>query len=218
MWSGAVPHSAVSITTYVHPNDRTDIFRIIFRALQGLGGGATFAMCTVISVVVVPLEKYASLVAFISVVYAISLMVGPILGGVISEHEWRWLFLLNVPAAAPVVAIIFWCVPRGFPYHNKPKAFKQLLSKVTIKKVDFVGGALLLLATLSLTAAVEEAGLSHGWRSAFVVALLVVSGVLWILILFWERHITQKSNASGFIEPVFPWRFAESRIFMGMLL
>ena len=176
-------------------------------------------MCTVICMDVVPKKTYTNLVAFISVVYAISLVIGPILGGVISMNTtWRWIFLLNVPAAFPAVIMIYLCVPRGFPYHNNPKSLKQLMSKATMKRVDFLGSAFLLLATLSLVAAVEEAGLSHGWRSAFVITLLVVSGVLWTAFLLWERYITQRDNLPGAIEPVFPWRFVQNRVWMGMLM
>jgi MFS family permease len=193
--------------------------RIIFRAFQGLGGGGCFAMCTIICMDLVPKQKYTNLVAFISIVYAISLIIGPIVGGAISKGTtWRWVFLLNVPLALPAVLIIYFCVPRGFPYHNKPKSFKQLTSKATMKRVDFLGSALLLLATLSLVAAVEEAGLLLGWRSAFVITLLVLSGVLWILFFLWERHITLDHDIPGATEPVFPWRFTKNRVWLGMLL
>lgn len=195
------------------------MYRIVFRAFQGLGGGGCFAICTVICLDLVPEKTYTTLLTFISVVYAISLIVGPILGGTITMRTtWRWIFLLNVPAALPAVVIIAFAVPQGFPYHNQPKSLKQLVSKANLRRVDFIGSTLLLLATMSLVAAVEEAGLSHGWHSAFVIALLVVSGILWITFLAWERYITQKKWAPGAMEPVFPWRFVQNRVWMGMVM
>ncbi|KAF1974063.1 MFS general substrate transporter [Bimuria novae-zelandiae CBS 107.79] len=192
---------------------------IIFRAFQGLGGGGCFAICTVICLDLVPKRSYTTLITFISVVYAISLIIGPILGGTITMRTtWRWIFLLNVPAAFPAVVIVFFAVPRGFPYHDNPTSLKELMSKATLQRVDFLGSALLLLATLSLVAGVEEAGLSHGWHSAFVIAMLVVSGILWIAFLFWERYITQRDEVPGAIEPVFPWRFMQNRVWMGMII
>lgn len=166
----------------------------------------------------VPKKTYTTLITFISIVYAISLIIGPILGGAISMGTtWRWIFLLNLPIALPAVVIVAFAVPRGFPYHHNPKSLKELLSRATMKRVDFLGSALLLLATLSLVAAVEEAGLSHGWHSAFVIAMLVVSGVLWIAFFFWERYITKKDDLPGAVEPVFPWRFVQNRVWMGMI-
>lgn len=167
----------------------------------------------------VPKERYATLIAFISSIYAISLITGPIIGGAIPMHTmWRWIFLLNVPVAAPALAIIVFVVPRGFPYHDNPKSFKTLMSKANLKRVDFLGGTLLLLATLSLVAGVEEAGLSHSWDSAFVIAMLVVSGVFWIIFMLWERYITKRDSVPGAVEPVFPWRFVQNRVWMGMIM
>lgn len=176
-------------------------------------------MCSIICMDIVSKKTYASLVAFISIIYSISLVIGPILGGVITKRaSWRWVFLINVPIAFPAILIVFWYVPRGFPYHNKPRSLKQLISRATMKRVDLLGSTLLLLATLSLVAAVEEAGTSHGWRSAFVITLLVLSAVLWIFFLLWERYITRKEDMVGAVEPIFPWRFIKNRIWLGMIL
>ena len=74
---------------------------------------------------------------------------------------------------------------------------------------------MLLVATLFLVAALEEAGNRFEWRSAFVIVLLTVSGTTWIAFLVWERKVTLSRDSQ---EPVFPWRFIQSRIWMGMLL
>ncbi|ROV86862.1 hypothetical protein VMCG_10813 [Cytospora schulzeri] len=69
---------------------------IIFRAFQGLGGSGDFALCSVIILDLVPSHKYAEYSSNISIVYAISLCVGPIIGGAIIENStWRWIFLLK---------------------------------------------------------------------------------------------------------------------------
>ncbi|KAI3394960.1 hypothetical protein diail_2018 [Diaporthe ilicicola] len=69
---------------------------IIFRAFQGLGGSGDFALCSVIILDLVPSHKYAEYSGNISIVYAISLCVGPIIGGAITENStWRWIFLLK---------------------------------------------------------------------------------------------------------------------------
>jgi len=74
---------------------------------------------------------------------------------------------------------------------------------------------LLLVATTFLVAALEEAGQTYAWNSAFVIALLTISGISWVVFIFWERIITLKSKH---IEPVFPWRLMKSRIWAGMIL
>ena len=69
---------------------------IILRAFQGVGGSGIYAMTGVIVAVVVPPSRYAKYMAIISSVFAISSILGPLLGGAISEHStWRWIFLLK---------------------------------------------------------------------------------------------------------------------------
>ncbi|KAF1994393.1 MFS multidrug transporter-like protein [Amniculicola lignicola CBS 123094] len=195
---------------------------IICRAFQGIGGGGCFGIGTIISLELVPEKRYAALTALISAVYALSMIAGPILGGAISKDtSWRWIFLLNVPASVPCIIIVLFCFPRGFPYHGDEdfanRSFATLVSRKNLARIDLFGVASLLLATLALVTAVEEAGLSFGRRSAFVIALLTLSGILWIVFLLWERYITEKSKTDS-LEPVFPWRFAKSRVWMGMLI
>lgn len=71
-------------------------FRIIFRAFQGLGGGSCYSMGTVIISELVPQSKYAAYTARLSVAVSLALLVGPIIGGVISENTtWRWIFIIK---------------------------------------------------------------------------------------------------------------------------
>jgi len=195
---------------------------IVCRSFQGIGGAGCFGLGIIMSMELVPDAKYAAFTAFISSVLSISLILGPILGGVINDRTtWRWIFLLNVPAAIPAILVFIFCIPKGFPYHGNPQLhtgpFKQRFVRANLARVDFVGFVTLLIATLGLVSAVEEAGLSVGWSSPFVISLLVVSGLLWIVFLLWERSITPGSGAKD-LEPVFPWRFATSRIWVGMLM
>lgn len=90
-----------------------------------------------------------------------------------------------------------------------------MFAKQTRDKIDIVGAALLLLATLSLVAGFEEADARFPWKSAYVITLLTISGFLWIALSLWERHVTNNSNT---IEPVLPWRFAKNRVMIGLLL
>lgn len=193
---------------------------IVFRAFQGIGGAGNFALCTIIVLELVPPGKYAKYTSVISMVYSISLLLGPILGGAISQSSsWRWVFLLNVPAAVLAGVLIIVCVPNHFPHHGKSgnsrSNFKRAFSKATLQRVDFLGAFMLLIATLFFVAALEEAGNDYPWRSTFVITLLTISGIFWIAFLFWERRVTLKNKLQ---EPVFPWRFVQSRIWIGMLL
>jgi hypothetical protein len=84
-----------------------------------------------------------------------------------------------------------------------------------LSRIDFLGGLILLLAALTLTAGFHEADSAFPWRSAYVITLLIVSGLLWIALIYWERRVTL---ADGVREPVMPWVFFPNRVVLGLLL
>ena len=84
-----------------------------------------------------------------------------------------------------------------------------------LRRIDYFGAGLLLIASLSLVAALLEAVIEFSWRSAFTIVLLVLCATSSIGFLAWERHITSEGHKQ---EPVFPWRFLKIRSWMGMLL
>ncbi|KAL4936753.1 hypothetical protein BDV06DRAFT_216420 [Aspergillus oleicola] len=191
---------------------------IIFRALQGIGGAGNYALCVAITVELVPPAKYAKYTSLMSIAYAFSLLLGPVMGGAISENStWRWIFLLNVPPAILAGVVLVLALPNGFSHHNEraeslsPGEYVRQI----FRKADILGSGMLLVATTLLVTALEEANHEFEWNSAFTIVLFVVSGVTWILFLVWERWITLYSE---YVEPVFPWRFAENRVCVGMLL
>ncbi|KAI1139297.1 putative multidrug resistance protein fnx1 [Hypoxylon sp. FL0543] len=159
---------------------------IIFRAFQGVGGGGCWSLSTIIIVDLVPPEKYPKFV---------------------------------VPIAAPAFLIAIFAIPKGFPYHNQPNyrqaSNKSLMGRATLSRIDIPGTILILFATLALTSAFEEADKRFPWRSAYVIVLLILSGLFWILLGVWERHVT---SSNGVREPILPWRFIKNRQMMGILL
>lgn len=89
------------------------------------------------------------------------------------------------------------------------------MAKATLSRIDIPGTVLILCATLALTSAFEEADKKFPWRSAYVITLLTVSGVLWIALAAWERYVTLSDKIR---EPILPWRFLTNRQMMGILL
>ncbi|KAF7914938.1 hypothetical protein BELL_0327g00030 [Botrytis elliptica] len=192
---------------------------IVFRALQGLGGGGNFAIGTIILVELVPKEMYPKYTGLVSVVFSFSLLLGPIFGGALNHSpDWRWIFLLNVPLGFLALAAFFFCLPASFPYQGQDSRYQRInlfSSKESFGKIDFVGATLLIIATTLLVAALQEAGGEFAWNSAFVITLLIISGVTWILFILWERRVTLSMTLT---EPVFPWRLMKSRVWVGMTL
>lgn len=191
---------------------------IIFRAFQGLGGGGVYSLGTIVSVELFPISRLPTATARLSIAVSLGLLLGPVIGGVISaKTTWRWIFIVNVPFAVICIACIAFGMPKGFPYQGQPKPVKDEPHKykTTFKKLDIPGAVLLLFGVLAFTAGFEEAGSLFPWRSAYVITLLVLGGVFTLLLLTWERHTTLKE---GIREPVLPWRFFTNRFISAILL
>ncbi|KAF2464555.1 MFS multidrug transporter-like protein [Lindgomyces ingoldianus] len=195
---------------------------IVFRAFQGLAGAGTYSLTVVIFFELVPPAKFATYTSLVSGVLAIALLLGPLLGGAITNGTtWRWIFLINVPVGIVAVLALILTVPNGFPHHIATSASKnvstktKLLSKNNFKRIDFAGTTLLLAASILLVAAFEEAARGRNWDSALIISFLVVSILIWVVFIVWERRVTL---ASGIMEPIFPWRFLQSRVRIGMIL
>lgn len=111
-------------------------------------------------------------------------------------------------------------MPNGFPHHGvqreKGPSYTRWSGGKVFQRLDLVGAILLLIATLFLVAALEEADVNYPWKSAFVITLLTISGLCWIAFLIWSRRITLRERSLR--EPVLPWRFVQNRVMVGMLL
>ena len=193
---------------------------IINRAFQGIGAAGCVSMALVIAYEMVPKEQYPAIAAEIAAATALGSLVGPLIGGGVSERStWRWVFLLNVPAGVITVILLFICVPANFPHQGQASyvapTFKEKLSRQSLSRLDVSGAFLLLGATLLLVTVLLEASNEFAWGSGTAISLLVVSAILWVLFLVNERIVTGEKWRQ---EPVFPWRFLVNRPWMGTLL
>ncbi|KAJ6007267.1 MFS general substrate transporter [Penicillium herquei] len=195
------------------------IFRIVFRALQGLGGAGNYAISTIIIIEMVPPEQFAKYTGIVAAVFVFSFLFGPLFGGAITQNStWRWIFLLNIPPGLIAVVALYFTLPNGFPHHYKPRETRISFSESfnqAFKRIDIPGAFSLLAATLLLVAGLDEADEEFSWQSAFTIAVLTISGILWIIFAVWERWVTLRA---GTMEPVFPWRFFQNRVWISMLL
>ncbi|KAI1747026.1 MFS multidrug transporter-like protein [Xylaria castorea] len=199
---------------------QTNTQLIIFRAFQGLGGGGCYSLGTIITMDLVPAAQYTAATARLSICVSLGLLLGPVIGGAISANTtWRWIFIINVPVAIICFGLVIVGMPRDFPLQGQASHHQrqsgEVKAKSTLAKLDILGAVLLLFAVLSLTSGFEEAGSLFPWNSAYVISLLVFSGVFWILLLAWEHYVTVKDSVC---EPILPWRFVTQRFIGGILL
>ncbi|KAK3307163.1 major facilitator superfamily transporter [Chaetomium strumarium] len=189
---------------------------IILRSIQGIGGSGIYSLVTVMTPLMVPPAKYPTYIAIISSVFAVSSVLGPLLGGAISDHTtWRWVFWLNGPGGVVAILLIGVSIPFSFPYPGPARFFNSLVAGRAWRRVDFFGAFSSLVASILLVFALEQAGVEYPWNSAAIIVCFVLSGLFWIVFIGWERGISLRNTVC---EPMFPWRLACNRFVMGLLL
>lgn len=119
---------------------------ILFRAVQGVGGGAIYAVSFILIAVLFPAGKLAKMQGLISGIWGMSSIFGPLAGGVITQYwSWRWIFLVNLPLCFIAIALIF------LGFHEKESAHRK-------PRLDLKGAAILLLGLLLLFYALARSG------------------------------------------------------------
>ncbi len=149
---------------------------IVFRAVQGLGAGALVPLGMTIIGDVYTVEERARMQAFFSGVWGISSVVGPVVGGFITDQlSWRWVFYINVPFGI-LAALIMQLALKEPRRHGRPS-------------IDYAGAALLMASiTLLMLALVEGGATLREFASARNLVLLAVAAGLAALFLYVERR------------------------------
>ncbi|SPQ26213.1 ba547b17-0231-4f79-90ca-c1e314706002 [Thermothielavioides terrestris] len=192
---------------------------VVCRAFQGIGGSGIYAVDMAMLYELVPPVRYPLYMATVTAVVALAFALGPVLGGIIST--WRWVFLFNVPAALAAAAILLLAVPSGFPRHGQSMLFptERRSSLLKLRRIDFLGGFLMLAAMALQITGMEEAASRLDWSGATVLGPLIASAVVWAAFFAnsWRATRRQDTGRSA-VEPVLPWRFVMSRPVAGLLL
>ena len=140
---------------------------ILARALQGLGGGGLISLAqTIIADIVSPKERSRYQV-YISGVYMVASISGPLLGGYTAQH-WHWslIFWINLPLGLLALAMTNNLLKK-LPRHEKPH------------KLDFLGAGLMAFASVALMLALSWGGIHYPWLSTQVLGLIASSILLW---------------------------------------
>jgi len=189
---------------------------IMFRWCQGIGGCGTYALVQLIFLELVPRRVFPTYMALVVGALAISMVVGPLLGGGITLHgSWRWIFLLNVPVGVVTMVALWFTMPKTL--WNEPAAQHTggLFAPGSIKRLDILGAFLMVGTLVMLATSLQQAARGYAWSSAMVLGMLISCIPLAIAFLTWQWFITtRRSNP----EPVFPWRICQDRRRIGMII
>jgi DHA2 family multidrug resistance protein len=154
---------------------------LVFRVLQGLAGGGMTPVAQSILADAFPPAKRGQAFALYGVAVVIAPVVGPVLGGYISDtYSWHWCFLINGPVGAVLFVLIFIFI------REEPKArADRLKASRRAPPFDFIG--FLLIATfLGALEVVLDKGQEDDWfGSTFIIVFATLSASALLLFTPW---------------------------------
>lgn len=165
----------------------------IYRAIQGIGGGALVPIAFTIVFDIFPPEQRGKMGGLFGAVFGISSIFGPLLGAYITDNiSWHWVFYINLPLGilALIFVILFY---KESPIHQK-------------QKIDWWGAATLVGAVVCFMFALELGGEKYAWDSNIILSLFAGFVLLFAAFLFIERKAS---------DPIISFDMFKHRLFAG---
>ncbi len=185
---------------------------ILFRAVQGLGSGIGMALVATVMADLFPPDQRAKWSGLFGLVYGVSTLFGPTIGGWLAEHgpllgglvteatRWRWVFYLNVPLGLVAIVSLLVFLPANLSVRTSSWQGWE-----SLKRIDVLGAVLCAGATICLMLGLTWGGEQpSAWTSASVLGMLVAGVVLFALFLVVERKAK---------EPILPLDLFRNSIF-----
>ncbi len=164
---------------------------IIFRALQGVGGGGLMVGAQTIVGDVVPPRDRGRYQGFFGAVFGVTSVIGPLIGGFfVDTLSWRWVFYVNLPVGVIALIVVAAVLPgrRGAGQHT----------------IDYLGTIMIGGAATSLVLLTSLGGVTYPWGSGPIVTLAVLAVAFTIAFIVAERRAA---------EPVLPLHLFRQRVF-----
>src|ERR671932_126923 len=137
---------------------------ILWRILQGIGGAAIFANAAALVTDAFPKQQLGLAMGTNTMVAAVGLVIGPVLGGALVEISWHWVFWFNIPIG---LAGTFWAW----------SVLHETERRESAPNLDLLGTGLYVAGLTGLVLGVSRGGIS-GWNDAVTIVSLVAAVLL----------------------------------------
>ncbi|MBV9457843.1 MAG: DHA2 family efflux MFS transporter permease subunit [Bradyrhizobium sp.] len=155
---------------------------VLFRILQGLGGGGMATSEQAILADSFPPHKRGQAFAIYGIAVVVAPVVGPTLGGWITDtYTWHWIFLINVPMGLLSLFLVGTLV-------NEPSGAEEERQKLLSKglRVDYVGFALVAVGLGSLEYVLDEGQRNDWFGSNMILGFALASAFCLMALVVWE--------------------------------
>ncbi len=153
---------------------------IVFRILQGAGGGGLQPSSQAILVDTFPPAKRGMAFAVYGIAVVVAPAIGPTLGGWLTDDfSWRWIFFINIPVGILSLVLTQRLI-------QDPPYFRR--RKLSETRIDYIGLGLVALGLGTLQVVLDKGQREDWFESHFIVGLSVVSAVSLIFVVFWEWY------------------------------
>ena len=158
---------------------------VVFRAIQGLGGGALMTSVFATIADLFPPRERGKFFGLFGSVFGLATVIGPFVGGFFTDHGtvtllgyevagWRWVFYVNLPLGLVALFMIVYRMPK-LPHYGSGS-------------IDYLGAALLVLCVTPLLLALSLGGTSYPWDSPRILGMFALAVLSFVAFLWSERR------------------------------
>ncbi|HXR99608.1 MAG TPA: MDR family MFS transporter [Pyrinomonadaceae bacterium] len=134
---------------------------ILFRAIQGLGGGGLMVTTQAVVGDIIPPRDRGRYQGIFGAAFGVASVAGPLLGGYFTTNlTWRWIFYINLPLGIIALGVLAVTLPAQGSFLRHA--------------VDYVGAGLLAASLSAIVLVTDLGGITYPWSSPFMIGLIVL--------------------------------------------
>ncbi|KAI1778216.1 MFS general substrate transporter [Hypoxylon cercidicola] len=143
------------------------------RTIQGVGAGGIYLLLSIVCCDLVPLRERGKYLALMNACAGVAAAVGPVIGGLIAQRNWRWIFYLNIPICGVSLAVLLLFMrmksggATGVP----------LMARIT--RLDWLGNIIFTPSMIAVLFGLVMGGVQFPWDSWHILVPLILGVCGW---------------------------------------